>query len=78
MRLHITKNRKNNKRETGVSHTAKVTGQAGKAKAISQSQFTILRSVEIAGNMRSADLTQVEDLQVEPLDNVEVRSDVLK
>ena len=55
-----------------------MTGQAGKAKAISQSQFTILRSVEIAGNMRSADLTQVEDLQVEPLDNVEVRSDVLK
>ena len=34
--------------------------------------------VDIAGTMRPADLTFVEDLQVEPLDNVEVCSDMLK
>ena len=65
-------------KDTGVSHTAKVMGRAGKATGKNKNWFNLQYSepVDIAGTMRSADLTQVEDLQVEPLDNGEVCSDV--
>ena len=53
-------------------------GRAGKATGKHKNWFNLQYSepVDIAGTMRSADLTQVEDLQVDPLDNVEVCSDV--
>ena len=65
-------------KDTGVSHTAKVMGRAGKATGKNKNWFNLQYSepVDIAGTMGSADLTQVEDLQVEPLDNGEVCSEV--
>jgi len=63
---------------TGVPHTAKVMGRAGKATGKHSNWYNLqyLEPFDIAGTMGSADLTKVDNLQVKPLDGVELCSDM--
>lgn len=53
--------------ESGASHTAKVLGRAGKATGKYKNWYNLelLEPAEVAGSSEAADLSQLEDLQVQ-------------
>lgn len=64
-------------RDTGISHRAKVLGRAGKASGKNKDWYNLeyTEPVSLTGTTRSADLSQVDTLQIESLDKVEQPSD---
>ena len=60
-------------RDTGISHTAKVLSRAGKATGKNKNWYNLeyTEPVSLTGTTRSADLSQVDTLQIESLDTVE-------
>ncbi|XP_061841706.1 uncharacterized protein [Nerophis lumbriciformis] len=64
-------------RDTGISHTAKVLGRAGKATGKHKDWYNLeyTEPVNLTGTTRSADLSQVDTLQIQSSDRVEQPSD---
>lgn len=64
-------------RDTGISHTAKVLGRAGKVTGKNKDRYNLeyTEPGNLTGTTGSADLSQVDTLQIESRDRVEQPSD---
>lgn len=65
-------------RESGIPHTATVIGRAGKAKGKHQNWYNLQYSepVTLSGTTGSADLSLVDNLRIEPMENREKQNDI--
>ena len=65
-------------RESGIPHTATVIGRVAKAKGKHQNGYNLQYSerATLSGTTESADLSLVDNLRIEPMENREKQNDI--